>query len=54
MKLDSFLNQLESFRIRCEENVKDFDSTLKIELIDLLVDYIDNQKVRDKINEIPF
>jgi len=54
MKLESFLNQLESFRIKCEENKEDFDSTLKVELIDLLVDYIDNQKVRDKINEIPF
>lgn len=54
MKLESFLNQLESFRIRCEENTNDFDNTLKVELIDLLVDYINNQKVRDKINEIPF
>jgi len=54
MKLDSLLNQLELFRIRCEENTNDFDSTLKVELINMLVEYIGNDKIKNKIEEIPF
>ena len=56
MKLDAFLNQLENTRIKFE--VEDFetipeDLRAKI-LLQMLIDFVGNKKIEDKINEIAF
>lgn len=56
MKLDSLLKQLENTRVSFEtEDFEAIPETLRGKiLIQLLLDYIGNPKIEEKINEIPF
>jgi hypothetical protein len=49
MKLDHLLGQLEVLRQEAEEK-----PISAIAIIILLVEYIGNEKVKEKVNEIPF
>lgn len=51
MKIDSLLFQLEEVRKQAE----DFDDEgIPFQIIDLLLDYIGNDKIKEKVDEIPF
>lgn len=49
MKLDGLLSSLDSLHIRAEAG-----EDVKLELLILLVAYINNPKVAGKVDEIPF
>lgn len=53
MNLQSLLIQLEELRIKAEERLLDPDIVM-LSAIDFLAGYINNVKVSDKIDEIPF
>lgn len=53
MTLASAINLLEGIRIRAEDAEVVGDGITALEVIDLLLDYINNKQLRDKVEEIP-
>lgn len=58
MKLDSLINQLEQVRVRAEsgefkEDGFDDGYVAKI-ILQLLLDYLGNKRIEEKVDEIPF
>ena len=53
MKLESLLHSLENLRVSAENNEFERDMIVLILIKDLL-EYIDNQKVSDAVDEIVF
>lgn len=56
MKLESLLNQLEQVRVKFEEkDMEEFSEGYRGKVIlQLLIDFIGNKKIEEKINEICF
>lgn len=53
MTLQGALNTLENIRARAETAEITGDNILALEVIDLLLDYVNNKQLRDKVEEIP-
>jgi hypothetical protein len=51
MKIESLLTRLEGIRVSAEDLD---DGTIPFQVIDALVDYIGNEKIKEKVDEIPF
>lgn len=51
MSLEQTLNQLESIRVHAENNFSD-DYFLALQIIDILLEHIDNEQLRNKVDEI--
>lgn len=55
MKLEGLLSELERIKLRAEDANENLDSDLVTKVIlQLLLDYINNPKVEEAVNEIPF
>jgi hypothetical protein len=55
MKIENLMSRLESIRLRAEGNGDWLDKEITVlEIIQALVEYVNNPKVSDKIDEIPF
>ena len=52
MKIVSLLTKLEDIRINANDPYN--EDVAPYQIIDVLVDYIGNEKIREKIDEIPF